>query len=247
MSTGKCLLCGANDAKLVRAHIIPKSLYGDALAQDSGPTQLMSITKGRNPKRTQIGIYDSSIICEECERRFAPWDDYAHELFFETKSTRILEKNGVVIGYQFDNVDYSKLKLFFISLLWRAHASKHDFFKHVDLGSFAARARQMILDRDPGDFQEFGIHVIRFDSYLAEAFLNPSRNRLFENINIYNFYFARHHAIIKVDNRKYSKPFQGLMLKPNSAWYVPLRKHETSKEFQLALKAFENYKTYSRA
>ena len=40
------------------------------------------------------------------------------------------------IGYIVDNFEYSKLKLFFISMVWRASVSSHKYFNRISLGEF---------------------------------------------------------------------------------------------------------------
>ena len=52
--------------------------------------------------------------------------------------------------YEIADFDYARLKLFFISVLWRAHLSQDQFFDAVDLGPWQSTARQMIWEGDPG-------------------------------------------------------------------------------------------------
>jgi hypothetical protein len=45
------------------------------------------------------------------------------------------QHSGAGNGWIFEHVDYELLKLFFISLLWRAHAADNSFFNPKYFGS----------------------------------------------------------------------------------------------------------------
>ncbi len=119
-----CRFCG-EERKLIKAHIIPRSFYRID-PTDRQPSRLVTNVEGRYTQKIRSGIYDSSLVCEECEHRFGPLDDYANELLLKSwdKFEKIADC-GQCIAYRFPKFDYCLLKLFFISVLWRAHASRH--------------------------------------------------------------------------------------------------------------------------
>ena len=51
----------------------------------------------------------------------------------------------------YEKIDYTKFKLFLLSLLWRASISKLPIFKDINLGPYEDKIRQMILDNNPDD------------------------------------------------------------------------------------------------
>ena len=84
----------------------------------NGTLRLLSESEEQYPKRSPIGVYDSTILCEFCEPLFGDWDNYAQELLTEEPkdSMRIVE-NGQLGGYEVKEYRYDLLKLFFISVL----------------------------------------------------------------------------------------------------------------------------------
>lgn len=233
---GTCQLCGANGVKLVKAHVIPQSLYGDALDMAEGPAKLISNIAGQYPRRSRVGVYDDGIVCADCEARFSPWDDYAHELLFKTPPTQEHHHLEKLFAYEFDKISYEKLKLFFISLLWRAHASTQQFFRAVNVGPYAAALARMIQEENPGSKQDFAVFLARFDHPLSEAFADPHRFRPFGPINGYAFYFARHMAYIKVDQRPLPEELGRVVLAPNQPLFLILREFLNTQQFQVMLK-----------
>lgn len=125
-----CKLCLKEVNKLVDSHIIPKSFY---LCDQNGVNSRI-LSNREYPKKSPQGLYDQ-FICEGCENKFGPWDDYAAKLLKQTKpSSLITAPNSTkVMAYAYENIDYEKLKLFFISLLWRVYSARNSFFERVIL------------------------------------------------------------------------------------------------------------------
>ena len=114
----ECKFCN-QDKTLVRSHIIPKSFYelesfGNIVPKITGSSGFM-------PKRSPNGIWDSELFCSECEKKFDKYDDYAFKLLYENANLRKQKMHrGSVFGEYYDSYDYVKLKLFFMSVLFRA-------------------------------------------------------------------------------------------------------------------------------
>lgn len=225
--TGYCQLCGKT-AKLIRAHIIPKSLYKDLQDTNGGVSKLITNTVGIHSKRIPMGIYDPKIVCEDCEKLFSPWDDYA-KWFFDKNVPKCVSTKDKVVAYDYGLPDYQKLKLFFISLLWRAHASQQPFFRRINLGPHAADVVTKIKNADPGTPDEYSIVLARFDHPLSEAIQDPFRSRIF-NINCYRFYLPSYFFIIKFDKRPFPDGFRELMLQPGINFHALARDFTASKE-----------------
>jgi hypothetical protein len=75
-------------------------------------------------------------------------------------------------------IDYAKLKLFFLSILWRAHISEHKFFKDVNLDKRnEIEIKQMLLENDSKSEKEYKIGMIAFQNsvnQLIPLLLNPT-------------------------------------------------------------------------
>ncbi len=92
--------------------------------------EIFSNTNGVFPKKISTGIYDKDILCEQCDRCIGLWDDYANKILIQNFSEKCaVYHKGIKVAYKIDNYDYKKLKLFFISLLWRALISEREFYK----------------------------------------------------------------------------------------------------------------------
>jgi len=165
-----CNLCNKNSL-LVRSHIIPRAFF------DLGPnpgTKLLSNIPGQFPKRAPAGVYDF-IVCDGCERSFNEYDDYgAKVLIQELDSYERIVERGKFAGLRATGIDYRLLKLFSISLLWRASVARHPFYSRVRLGQFERPAREMLMTGDPGGTDEFATWWSFFDLKWSPRLLTPS-------------------------------------------------------------------------
>lgn len=194
-----CKLCN-QDHKLIKAHVIPESFFRPLRAEEKSP---LLISAGNYIKRAPIGVYDKTILCEACEKRFGTWDDYAQSLLLQDFQNAHTLKNGNdIYGYVFDNFDYDKLKLFFISVLWRASISTLKFYENVQLNVFEEVAKDHIQNNNPGTIDDFSVMLAYFDELEGRRIiLNPQQTRI-ENVNYYQFYLTGFIAYIKVDKRQ---------------------------------------------
>lgn len=225
-----CKLC-QQDAPLVKSHIIPKSFY--KLSKDRKEvSRLVSNIDGDYPKKTQTGVYDT-IVCETCERLFSPWDDYAQAILLgELSNQNPLVVNGETVGYRIEEFDYHKLKLFFVSVLWRASISSHNFFSKVQTGPFEASLREAIKNNDPGDRNFFAVTLARFNTTLETVLLDPHPEK-FEGINYYRFYLADYISYIKVDRRDAPVSLSDVALSPNGSLVVISRELSGSSDLRV--------------
>jgi hypothetical protein len=141
--------------------------------------------------------------------------------------------NGKKIAYIINHYDYNMLKLFFISLLWRASASKLEYFSLVNVGPFEEKLRQMIKLNNPGNENEFSITIRRFeDTSYSKSILNPHKTK-FDKINYVIFYLGGFTIYIKVDQRPAPDFMREIMLKPNYPLVVISTDIKKTKEFTL--------------
>jgi len=226
-----CKLCD-KDRKLVRAHIIPKSLW-KPLFNDKHPPAIHSNAPPFNANKSLVGVYDTGIVCAQCESIFSPWDDYAQKLLLANPTgKKYVFKNGQKIAYLETAIDYAKLKLFFISLLWKAAVSNHFFCSRVNVGSFEPQLRKMILEGDPGDPDTFAIMMAKCEDRLGTIVLNPHPERWWK-VNYYRFYVAGYVAYIKVDRRPAPDVMGELALDPEKPLIIIVRYLRTNKDFKV--------------
>jgi hypothetical protein len=125
---------------------------------------------------------------------------------------------GEIHGYEVQKDNYELLKLFFLSLLWRASVSKHYFYFIINIGHFESFAKSFIANNDPGTPEDFSVTLAKFDHHLGGTILYPHPEKL-DYINYCRFYFGSYVAYIKVDKRKTIGIHKYFMIKPGE----PLR------------------------
>jgi hypothetical protein len=230
-----CKLC-LQEKKCVESHIIPESFF--RLIKENGkPILILPDKIEKYPEKSHTGIYDENLVCEDCEKLFSPWDNYGHLFLVANfpKDKQFLDGDKV-LAYVIENFDYHKLKLFFISMLWRASASSYKHFSHINTGPFEDTLKRMIVNNDPGDKNYFSVILTKFNNEsIATAMLNPHREKL-EGINYYSIYLGGFKVFIKVDNRESSELMKNFILAPNSPLYVVIRDFRRSSEFKVMKK-----------
>jgi len=229
-----CKYCGQR-AKLVKAHIIPKSFF-TRISHPSQPNRMLSNVEGSYPKKARIGEYDTGLLCESCERLFQVWDDYAAKFVntFEELREPLYDK-GVLVGYQVENFDYDRLKLFFISMLWRAAKSERQFFHRVQLTPKELhRAKTLIETNDPGKPQTFGVCISTMSGLLGETMFDPILEK-FGGLKFARFYLGPIIAYIKLANKSAPTDFQSHFMRPNAPLIVIERSTKGSPELPVAL------------
>jgi hypothetical protein len=150
-----CKGCGQK-SKLIKAHIIPEAFFTGLRDGEKAP-RILSNTPGVYPKKSPIGVYDQNILCRVCEDKFQQLDDYGYRVLIGSEDNHeiLYQESGEIKGYKFHGVDNNLLKLFFISILWRASISTHSFYSKVELGELEELAQQSIWNMDPLDSHSF--------------------------------------------------------------------------------------------
>jgi hypothetical protein len=120
MAVGLCRLC-LEQKKLIDAHIIPKGFF--ERIQSDEPTIL--VNEFDYPRRSRQGNYDQGILCGPCDNFIGRWDQYAQEvLTMDMAGFITVVERGIGEGAELPDYNYALLKLFFISLVWRASIYK---------------------------------------------------------------------------------------------------------------------------
>lgn len=162
----KCRLC-QDEMELRDSHIVPAFFRDDSgsLFPTGGSgkpqpfTQITHTHPGKRFASKQHGYWEKRLgmierlLCHDCEQKFSGWEDYAKRFFYGgSKPLRIQlpPSQEVFIA------DYSKMKLFQLSLLWRASQAKGELYASVKLSDQDnERLRQMLLNGDPGESHEY--------------------------------------------------------------------------------------------
>lgn len=224
----KCHLC-LQKKKLIKAHIIPESFFLPLRDGKKAP-KILSNIEGEHPRRSLIGIYDTSILCSGCDNVISDWDNYAQDLLLKKFSENLSVYNGTrKVAYKIDKFDYKKLKLFFISVLWRASISRQSFFKRIKLGPYESLARKMILEKNPGSSEDFAVIVAKFSDPIVTAILDPHMDK-FDGVNFCRIYMTGFVIYVKVDKRKTPEFLKNYKIRENGPIYIILRDLHKSRD-----------------
>lgn len=227
-----CKLCGL-EKKLIKAHIIPRQLYGPIREASNGESpRVYGVGTGKKSQQSQSGIYDTDILCGECDGNLiGPWDNYGQTLLLSSPSPEnyIVDDAGKPAGYKIETFDYNQLKLFFMSILWRAAITSDSFFAQVQLGSWEDKLKKMILAQDPGSENDFSVVLFKYEGDGSEIMQNPTKQKQ-DGVNYYRFRFPKYGFLIKVDQRNFPPNLAPFILSPNQPLLIGVMEYMDSKE-----------------
>lgn len=166
----RCRLCLQDKELLKNSHIIPEFMYWELFDEKHRMvrTQGLDISSA---KRIQSGEKESNILCQQCDNEIiGKLEGYASRALFSGKGEDVkkirtenqLHPDGILTSTFCKNVDYTKFKLFLLSMLWRASISKLDFFKEVELGPKEECLRRMIFQNMPLSQLDFPCFISSF-------------------------------------------------------------------------------------
>src|SRR5699024_7989966 len=142
-NVGICKFCG-QEKKLIKAHIIPKNFY---IARKEDRYLLIN-SKTRKYAYKQNGGYDSNILCRDCDNHIlGEFDKEGYRVLFDdfNKYQYVhTHPQGKIYQLDSNNFDYTKLRNFFISILWRASISKLEEWSHINLGGYERKALDIL-------------------------------------------------------------------------------------------------------
>jgi hypothetical protein len=147
-------------AQLCKSHIIPEAFYKPIY--ESGHKIYRFTQIEDRPKRLRKGIYER-LLCESCETRvIKEYEDYAIKVWHgEDRGPHSdVEYHLKSNGLEMTGLDYRRMKLFFMLILWRIGVSSQNEFKSVNLGPHEEKLRNMIINDDPGEVHDYGTILI---------------------------------------------------------------------------------------
>lgn len=172
-----CRLCEKR-IDFADSHIIPRSFF-TPLHEGKKVPQVVTDKSGVLPKRSPTGEYDPEILCNGCEPLFSEWDDYGKTILLdEIKRAEAVKDIEGLVAYRLEKINIPRLRMFLISVLWRAAVSGREFFEKIELGKFENIARNRILERLPGPVEEFGIIIAKWDDTWIEIVSNPYMTKI---------------------------------------------------------------------
>lgn len=233
---GMCKLC-LEYKFFAKSHIIQKALYKDPFNKTSKIGFLYS-EETKKKITYKNGIF-GCFLCLECENKFNLWDDKGFKLLFE-EHHRIIEvpdpkltDKSIILsevskGEKYNNKEL--LKMFLISILWRASVSGREEFSLVKLGDkFEQKARLAIINKESTYFPEFDACISKFEDGLA-GFMLPIKQKYDYGINGYTLDLPYFSCLIKIDKRPFPAELRGLSLNTASSVIILHRSWKESEQ-----------------
>lgn len=236
-----CQFC-LTETKLIEAHIIPKwafkSLYPDPKDRSE---PLILVEKGSVKKRP-IGPYDPNILCSKCDNFFSIYEGYAKKVFFEMP-----RKNYSTLSQIVENANIDKVKIFLLSVIWRASISSRPEFQDVTLGAYKEKIRNLLLtvqsSQDETLAKEYLFIATKFDNGtlpqgVVEGNVMMPRFGKIGPINVIYLYLPGGlKFIVKTDQRRFSKEIEKIAnFDSGGLLIVNIGNYSDSQEFDALIK-----------
>ncbi len=235
-----CKLCD-KDKKLIKAHVIPEFLYRDIdlyISDKKGQGRLHGFTNTNGNvefmnKGLPTGIYDTTILCKECDSvTIKEYDDYGKKIFRDllnkdTIQNALIQKSHF---FEFTLDDYFLFKTFIASIFWRASISNRPECSIVNLKETELVIKEIIETRNESLVDKFEIVVI---------FLNIGKDNQYltnfievNKLNSHFFSFIAGGFIINLfpDKNKVLEVWKEFIIKKGCYYQIPIIQDvETSK------------------
>lgn len=184
----------------------------------------------------QAGVADLSILCEECEPKFTPWDTYGFEILspIREEADAIRSSIGVPMAIPIEDLNYDVFVLFLLSVLWRASVSKLHFFNRINLGPrHEERIRELLRANMPPPPGEYATMLgTSLNQLYANSILQPEHCRDERKANYNRLYFPRVFSLIKTDQREAIPVMQKGILQPRKINYIFCFPYQQSPHFK---------------
>jgi hypothetical protein len=121
------------------------------------------------------------LLCHNCEQRLSGFEDYVKKYFYGVSSPIRLRKE--LDSVKALTADYHKMKLFQLSLLWRASVGSGPFFAKVSLSdNHTDQIAKRLLEGDAGKANRYPCTMWRMTVSLPIAELVKNHGSALENM-----------------------------------------------------------------
>lgn len=143
-NVGICRLCLNEKILLKKSHILPKFLLNKVLNKNKEGFVVMAVDTS-SQKKVFDNAYEPNILCNYCDNKIlGGYEDYGSKFLFGPLGKKDIISHEIFQTYiDVKNVDYQKLKMFILSILWRCSISQ--IFKEVKLSESQEEKLRKIL------------------------------------------------------------------------------------------------------
>ncbi len=188
--------------EICNSHIIPEWAY-EGVYDEKHRFDRHNVLNGTTRRFEQKGAREK-ILCRACESKLSVWEGYGKSVWERKKgSWRELPGGGLFAT----NLDYAKLKLFLLSLLWRTDVASGHIGENVCLGPHSEKIRSMLQEDDPKDSMLYPcmmMRIIEGNSWQKAGLRWPIRGR-WDGQRAYTMAFKGIGLLYIVGNHRLSK------------------------------------------
>jgi hypothetical protein len=125
---GVCRLCQLK-RELCDSHALPNSAFRLLFRESDGKAVVLT-DDDKTPAHYSSDSWDTQLLCSECEDKLnMNYDKYGINVF----KGLIGKSRNNDAGVTFTGIDRQRLRMFFLSLLWRISVSSHESYRNIDL------------------------------------------------------------------------------------------------------------------
>ena len=159
----RCKRCNS-PRPLAESHVIPAAFFRQ-IQRESPILLQIGWAEDTYQQKLRKGAYVTDILCPAC-------DNWLNQEYEQQAIRALVQGHGVTSVYfvrediqfwRMDDVNLDRLKLFLLSILWRAHLTEMGPCRGFSLGEAAGRIQQMVLGQEAGAADEFSLLATRFD------------------------------------------------------------------------------------
>ncbi len=216
---GNCALC-LREGELCMSHIASKFLWRRSGV--IGDKRSFTVSSPTHPHLDESNRQDGLkeyLLCAECEAQFNNYETYAASVLFQNPGPLL---NRPKEHFVLNGLDYAKMKLFQMSILWRMGVSSVPFYCNVDLGDHAETLRKMLRSEDPGSPWQYGCIATLLEHREAPVggiFSQPQRTRRFGRY-CYSYAISGMHCYHFVTRHAPDDGIQKVVLRREGTWVL---------------------------
>jgi hypothetical protein len=215
----ECKLCG-KVSHLSKSHILPEFVF-KPLYDEIGRANTF------NPNSDERGYIQNGpkeyLLCKNCEGIFAINEQYASRLF--SSKFKSVESLKIANKFRVSGINYKKLKLFSMSILWRASISSHQLYKFVKCGPHEEILRATLLESNPMSESDYKFFIQPFDTEIGSpetVVLQPISYRL-QGAKCYRFTFLGMFWFCLVISHRINAPKEIFLSEEGEISLVPVK------------------------
>jgi hypothetical protein len=196
-------------------HIIPEHLYSSLKGSDSKFLETELLENG-NIRQAGLprgkGEFEAGLLCADCDGGILNirYENYAHKVLRDVLQCRfkgeVYEQDGTVEHLFFNNLDYNSLRLYLLSILWKASISRRPNYKNIKLGPYENEIRDILFSGNTISPHRFPVVLIKLRDKisLTDQIVRPFESTRLKKGHQYwfiangwmVFYFISNHSVL---------------------------------------------------